>query len=79
VVASSCAFEGIEASPGRDLLVADTARDQANAINTLLSDPVRAAAIGAAARRRVEEAYRWDVRLAPLAGLLGLPERQAAA
>ena len=79
VVASPCAFEGIEAMPGRDLLVADAARDQANAINTLLSDPARAAAIGAAARRRVEEAYRWDVRLAPLTGLLNLPTRQAAA
>jgi sugar transferase (PEP-CTERM/EpsH1 system associated) len=79
VVASPDAFEGIEAEAGRDLLVAATAEDQARVIRHLLSDPTRAAALGAAARRRMEEAYSWDARLAPLAGLIGLPERRAAA
>ncbi|QAY79163.1 TIGR03087 family PEP-CTERM/XrtA system glycosyltransferase [Sphingosinicella sp. BN140058] len=79
VVASPAAFEGIEATPGRDLLVADTADAQAKTIRHLLCDPVRAATIGAAARRRMEEAYRWEVRLAPLANIVGIPRRVQAA
>jgi sugar transferase (PEP-CTERM/EpsH1 system associated) len=79
LVATPAAFEGIEAEAGRDLVVAESAEDQARAIRHLLSDPVRAAVLGAAARRRMEEVYSWEARLAPLAGLLGLPLRQAAA
>jgi len=79
VVATPAAFEGIEAEPGRDLIVADGAPAQAEAIRALLAEPARAAALGAAARRCVERAYAWEARLAPLAGLLGLSERQAAA
>jgi sugar transferase (PEP-CTERM/EpsH1 system associated) len=79
VVASPAAFEGIEAEPGRDLLVAESAEQQAQAIAALLADPTRATALGAAGRKRMEGAYRWDVRLAPLAGLVGAQERQAAA
>ena len=78
VVASPAAFEGIEAKPGRDLVVADTAEVQADAILALLADPDRAAALGTAARARVESAYRWEARLAPLAGLLTSPRRAAA-
>jgi sugar transferase (PEP-CTERM/EpsH1 system associated) len=79
VVASPAAFEGIEAEPGRDLIVADGAEAQAKAITDLLADPARAAAIGASARRRMEEAYRWEARLAPLAALVGPQKRRAAA
>lgn len=79
VVASPAAFEGIAAEPGRDLIVADSEEDQARAIAGLLADPGRAAAIGAAARRRMEDAYRWDTQLAPLAGIVGLPGRREAA
>jgi sugar transferase (PEP-CTERM/EpsH1 system associated) len=79
VVASPAAFEGIDAVPGRDLLVADTPEAQAGAVGELLANPARAAEIGAAARRRMSEAYRWEVQLAPLGAMLGLDERQAAA
>jgi sugar transferase (PEP-CTERM/EpsH1 system associated) len=79
VVASPAAFEGIEAEPERELIVAEGAEAQAKAIRDLLADPARAAAIGAAARRRMEEAYRWEARLAPLASLVGLAGRRAAA
>jgi sugar transferase (PEP-CTERM/EpsH1 system associated) len=79
VVASPAAFEGIEAEPGRDLLVAEGSEAEAEAIAGLLADPARAAALGAAARRRVEQAYRWEARLAPLAALIGAPPRKAAA
>jgi len=76
VVASPAAFEGIEAEPGRDLVVAESADAQAQAIKALFANPSLAAAVGSAARRRVEEAYRWDIRLAPLAALC-LPTRGA--
>jgi sugar transferase (PEP-CTERM/EpsH1 system associated) len=79
VVASPAAFEGIEAEPGRHLLVADGAEAQAEAIAGLLDDPERARAMGEAARRRMLDAYRWEARLAPLAELIGLAPRQAAA
>jgi sugar transferase (PEP-CTERM/EpsH1 system associated) len=79
VVASPAAFEGIEAEPGRHLLVADGAEAQAEAIAGLLGDRARAEALGRAARLRMEQAYRWDARLASLARIAGLPERQAAA
>jgi sugar transferase (PEP-CTERM/EpsH1 system associated) len=77
VVASAAAFEGIEAVPGRDLLIADDASQVAEAIEGLLADPERAAAMGAAARRQMDRSYRWEARLAPLAGMLD-PHRQAA-
>ena len=79
VVASPAAFDGIEASPGRELIVAESAAEQAKAIRLLLSDPVRAGTIGRAARRRMEEAYRWAVRLAPLQEIVAPDVRQAAA
>jgi len=66
VVATPAAFEGIEAEPGRDLLVADGAEAMAGAISRLLADPVRRAALGRAARLRMEQAYRWEARLADL-------------
>jgi len=78
VVASSAAFEGIEAVPGRDLLVADDAAATADAINGLLAAPERAAATGAAARRQMEQAYRWEARLAPLAEMVRPVSREAA-
>jgi sugar transferase (PEP-CTERM/EpsH1 system associated) len=79
VVASPAAYESIAAEPGRDLIVAETEEDQARAIAALLADPARGAAIGAAARRRMEEAYRWDAQLAPLAEIVGPPGRREAA
>ncbi|MEA3009887.1 MAG: hypothetical protein QOJ91_1579 [Sphingomonadales bacterium] len=79
VVASPAAFEGIEAEPGRDLLVADGAEAQAEAIAGLLGDPQRAVAMGRAGRRRMEQVYRWDARLAPLAEIAGIAPKRAAA
>ena len=79
VVASPAAFEGIEAEPGLHLLVADSAEAQAQAISGLLGDPARAEAIGQGARRRIEQVYRWEARLASLGEIVGIPPRQAAA
>ena len=69
VVASPQAYEGIDADPGRDLIVADVG-EQAAAVSALLTDPARAEAIGAAARARVEARYAWDARLAPLDAMM---------
>jgi sugar transferase (PEP-CTERM/EpsH1 system associated) len=79
VVASPAAFEGIEAEPGRDLIVAGSAEAQAEAIRTLVADRESAEAIGKSARRRMAEAYRWEKRLEPLAAMIGAPGRRAAA
>jgi len=70
VVASPQAFEGIDAEPGRDLIVADGSAAQAAAVCDLLDDPARGEAIGGAARRQVETRYAWDARLAPLDAML---------
>jgi sugar transferase (PEP-CTERM/EpsH1 system associated) len=78
VVASPAAFEGIEAEPGVHLLVAESAEAQAEAISGLLADSAGAAALGRAARRRMEQAYRWEARLAGLETLV-LPVREADA
>jgi sugar transferase (PEP-CTERM/EpsH1 system associated) len=79
VVASPAAFEGIDAEPGRDLIVADAGEAQAAAISRLLADREAADALGRSARRRMEQGYRWGARLAPLAGIVGVAPRQAAA
>ena len=79
VVASPAAFEGIDALPGRDLIVAGDAAIMAESIQGLLAAPERAAALGAAARRRMLEGYRWQARLAPLAGFVDPEGKKAAA
>ena len=78
VVASPAAFEGINAVPGRDLIVAETPDAQASAVVQLLSYSNRAAEIGLAARQRMQSAYSWDAKLAPLARIIGLDARKAA-
>ena len=72
VVASAAAAEGIDASPGEHLLVADGAEAMADAVLRLFDDAQAAAAMGRAARARMIERYGWDARLAPLGQLLGL-------
>ena len=79
VVASSAAFEGIEAEPGRDLIVADGAEAIAAAVRRLLRAPREAAAIGTAARALVEADYGWERRLAPLDDWVSPREGRAAA
>lgn len=79
VVASPEAFEGIEAQPGRDLIVANGAEAMASAINDLLAIPETAAKLGASARKLVETSYSWNSRLAPLADIVAPQGRKAAA
>ena len=76
VVASPAAFEGIEAEPGRHLLVADDPAAMAEAVRGLLSNPAGAAQLGTEARRHVAATYRWEARLAALPNLI-LPSPKA--
>ena len=73
VVASPGAFEGIDAVPGRDLLVADDADAQVEAVLALLDDAASAPPAWARPPARVWSShYGWDAQLAPLAAMLGL-------
>ncbi|MGH6695640.1 TIGR03087 family PEP-CTERM/XrtA system glycosyltransferase [Sphingopyxis sp.] len=73
VVASAAAAEGIDATPGEHLLVADDAAAIADAVCWLFDDRAGAAKMGQAARARMIARYGWGARLAPLGELLGLP------
>jgi sugar transferase (PEP-CTERM/EpsH1 system associated) len=70
VVASPEAAEGIDAVDGRDLIVAATPDREAAAVLSLIADPARAAALGVAARKRMEARYDWAATLAGLPALL---------
>ena len=70
VVASSPAFEGIDAVPGLDLLVADGAEASAAAVLSLLGDEELAAKVGRAARARAATRYSWERQLADLPALV---------
>lgn len=68
VVVTSDALEGIEATPGAEVLLADDAASFA--ARCLDAAGPLAAGLGAAARRRVERDYSWEGRLLGLDRLL---------
>ena len=68
VLVSPQALEGIDAVPGRELLLADDAAGHARAALDYLNAPDPA--IGAAARAKVEQLYGWESNLAPVSALL---------
>ena len=74
VLASTAAFEGIDAEAGEHLMVAETPKQEAVIAANLLADPGRREALGRAARVQVAAHYRWDARLAPLGPILGLSD-----
>jgi len=59
-VSTTLGAEGIEAVPGRDLLVEDEPVAFADAVNRLLAEPGLAARIGQSARQLAEERYAWS-------------------
>ncbi|MDP2867666.1 TIGR03087 family PEP-CTERM/XrtA system glycosyltransferase [Methyloversatilis sp.] len=75
VVSMTCAGS-LDAEAGRDFAVASDARSFADAVLSLF-DPVHAGAIGAHARVRIEQVYRWDSALAALDTCLDAPARDA--
>jgi polysaccharide biosynthesis protein PslH len=60
IVSTTLGAEGIEAAPGRDLLIEDQPAAFADAVNRLLADPHLAARIGQSARRLAVERYSWS-------------------
>lgn len=82
VVATPQAFQGIEASAGQDILVADTAQSFAAAVTELLRDGDARCRLGARARELMVRKYGWDSRLKILDQYLDLidahPPRYAA-
>ena len=73
VIATPAAAEGIDATPGRDLLVEDD-RDGggafARAILGLMDDRAKMASLAASARNLVVERYSWEPRARQLLGML---------
>ncbi len=60
IVSTKLGAEGIDAVSGRDILLEDQPAAFAEAVNRLLADPSRAAAIGESARRLAVERYSWS-------------------
>lgn len=61
VVTTSVGCEGLATAPGRDLLVADTAEDFAEAVLRVLTDEALARSLAASGRRLVEQMYDYRV------------------
>jgi len=59
IVSTTLGYEGIEAVPGRDLLVGDTPGELAAAVLSVLADLELGRRLGAQGRRLVEERYDW--------------------
>ena len=59
-VSTTLGAEGIEAVPGRDLLVEDEPVAFADAVNRLLAEPSLAARIGQSARELAVQRYAWS-------------------
>jgi sugar transferase (PEP-CTERM/EpsH1 system associated) len=70
VVCTSQSLEGIRASVGEDVIVADDEAGFASQVLNLLQAPQRAGEIGRNARRCVEKHYSWEANLRPLDALL---------
>jgi len=71
VIVSPQALEGIEAKPGRDLMLAASPAEFIGRACDALDDPP--ADMGRAARAQVEASYNWDVNMARVDALLDMP------
>jgi sugar transferase (PEP-CTERM/EpsH1 system associated) len=70
VVGTACATQGIEGQAGEDFIVADDAKDQAEAICELFAKPATARHIGKQGRLLVEALYDWNKVFEPLDRLI---------
>ena len=69
VVSTTLGAEGIDARPGRELLVADAPEAFATSVVQLLQEPATGARLGSAARRLAEERYSWEGAATAMEGL----------
>jgi len=70
VVSTSKAFEGIEATPNKDLLLADSEKEFIEKITGLLQNPEKRESLGISARQTVEKNYSWQYNLRILEEIL---------
>jgi sugar transferase (PEP-CTERM/EpsH1 system associated) len=70
VVTSPAGLEGIDAEPGRDLLLADRPDHFIASLMAVIEDPELAGTIGDQARRHILEAYDWQDKLRAFQTLL---------
>ena len=77
VVASPQAFEGVRATPGRDLLVGDAAADMARLVAEVLAGAHPG--LGTAGRDAVMRGHDWAATLRALDGALPAPRAEAGA
>jgi glycosyltransferase involved in cell wall biosynthesis len=61
IVSTRAGVNGLDLKRGEHFVLAETAREFARAVEALLEDPAECARLGAAARRRVERDFNWDV------------------
>jgi glycosyltransferase involved in cell wall biosynthesis len=59
IVSTTLGAEGIDAVPGRDILIADEPQTFAASVVRLLNDPSLGARLGQSARRLAVERYSW--------------------
>jgi glycosyltransferase involved in cell wall biosynthesis len=78
VVSTAIGAEGLALTPGRDVVVADTAAEFADAVRAVLADRAQAERLGRAARALVEARYAWEACLAPIEALYASLERREA-
>ncbi len=69
VVSTSLGAEGIDAEPGRHLLLGDDAASFAAAVSRVLGDPQLGSRLGREGRALVEERYSWASAAQTLEGL----------
>ena len=85
LVVSPQGLEGIDASPGRDLMKAETPSQWVESITRLFDSPAQREAMGRAGRLFVEREYCWSTQLERLHqipgldGLLSAPQRNELA
>jgi glycosyltransferase involved in cell wall biosynthesis len=72
VVSTTIGVEGIDAEPGRHLLVADRPEEFAADVLRLLESPAEAARLAGEARRLIEERYDWRSALRGLDRIYGV-------
>jgi sugar transferase (PEP-CTERM/EpsH1 system associated) len=78
MVITSAANEGIKASHGKNVMIADNAQDYADQIVHLLKSPERCSELGAAAREFIIQEWSWEKHFYDLEQLFhGLVENSA--
>ncbi len=79
MVVTSVANEGIGATPGEHLVVADSPEAFADAVVSLITNPARAAALGRSGRAFVDQGWSWEYWFDQLEQhMLGLINRPGA-